>query len=67
VRRLLAGFLAQQLGKGGITQMQRISGLDRKTIAKGLRELRCANPLPADRIRRSGGGRKSVEQIHPGL
>jgi transcriptional regulator of acetoin/glycerol metabolism len=38
-RRLFAAFQAQQLGHGGITRMSEISGLDRKTIRKGLREL----------------------------
>jgi hypothetical protein len=38
-RRLFAGFQAQQLGHGGITRMAEITGLDRKTIRKGLREI----------------------------
>ena len=39
-RRLFAAFQAQQLGHGGITRMAEISGLDRKTIRKGIQELR---------------------------
>jgi len=38
-RRLFAAFQAQQLGRGGITRMAEITGLDRKTIRKGLREI----------------------------
>jgi hypothetical protein len=38
-RRLFAAFQAQQLGHGGITRMAEISGLDRKTIRKGIQEL----------------------------
>jgi hypothetical protein len=38
-RRLFAAFQAQQLGHGGITRMSEISGLDRKTIRKGIQEL----------------------------
>ena len=38
-RRLFAAFQAQQLGHGGITRMAEITGLDRKTIRKGLREI----------------------------
>jgi len=38
-RRLFAAFQAQQLGHGGITRMSEITGLDRKTIRKGLREI----------------------------
>jgi transcriptional regulator of acetoin/glycerol metabolism len=39
-RRLFAAFQAQQLGHGGISRMSQISGLDRKTIRRGLQELR---------------------------
>ena len=66
VRRLLAGFLARQLGSGGISQLQCISGLDRKTIRRGLRELCQHDELSGGRIRRSGGGRKRVEHHRPG-
>ena len=38
-RRLFAAFQAQQLGHGGITRMAEISGLDRKTIRRGIQEL----------------------------
>ena len=39
-RRLLAAFEAQQLGRGGIARMALITGLDRKTIRRGLVELK---------------------------
>ena len=39
-RRLLAAFEAQQLGRGGIARMALITGLDRKTIRRGLLELK---------------------------
>ncbi len=38
-RRLFAAFQAQQMGHGGITRMAGITGLDRKTIHRGMREL----------------------------
>ena len=38
-RRLFAAFQAQQMGHGGITRMAEITGLDRKTIRKGVREI----------------------------
>jgi hypothetical protein len=66
LRRLLAGFFARQRGPGGIVEMERITGLDRNTIAKGQRELRQAKPLPPDRIRRPGAGRKMLEEKRPG-
>ncbi len=42
-RRLFAAFQAQQLGHGGITRMAEITGLDRKTIRKGVDELSRVN------------------------
>src|SRR3954451_16421169 len=54
-RRLLAGFLARQHGKGGIVMVARITGLDRGTVARG----RCELPQPfrsSGRIRRAGAG-----------
>ena len=60
-RRLLAGFLARQHGRGGIALLSRITGLDRNTIARGRRELRrpCRS---SGRARRAGGGRPRVEK-----
>lgn len=66
LRRLLAGFFARQRGPGGIVAMEQITGIDRNTIAKGKRELRLAQPVPPDRIRRSGAGRKMLEEKRPG-
>ncbi len=72
VRRLLAGFLAEQIGRGGVSALARVSGLDRKTIARGCRELHDIEfPSPSgpgafsSRVRRPGGGRKRVEAQHP--
>ena len=72
-RRLLVAFLAEQIGRGGISQLARVSGMDRKTIAKGRRELHDSEfsaPSHTDslntRVRRPGAGRKRVEIRHPG-
>src|SRR5438132_12437783 len=64
-RRLLVGFLAEQHGRGGISLLSRITGLDRNTIARGLRELHGDEALPPGRIRQRGGGRKCVEVAIP--
>ncbi len=66
LRRLLAGFFARQRGRGGLFELERISGIDRNTIAKGVRELAGPMPVPAERNRRSGAGRKRVEVKVPG-
>lgn len=72
VRRLLAGFLAGQLGRGGVLRLAQITGMDRKTIAKGRCELRenetsTGTGSLSARVRRPGAGRKPVEVRHPGL
>jgi hypothetical protein len=65
VRRLLAGFLARQHGRGGIALLARITGLDRDTVARGRRELR--QPFrPSGRIRQPGAGGQCVEKKVPG-
>lgn len=65
-RRLLAGFLARQHGRGGIALLARITGLDRDTVARGRRELR--QPFRAlGRIRRPGAGGQRVEKKVPGF
>ena len=72
-RRLWAGAEALALGYGGITLVARATGLARATISDGCRELRgeAPKPLPAaapqGRIRRPGGGRKSLTEHDPAL
>src|SRR6266566_4588535 len=50
-RRHLAGFLAQQHGRGGIAYVARITGLHPNTISRGKRELQHLHPKPGARIR----------------
>jgi hypothetical protein len=69
LRRLLVGFLAAQMGYGGVSRMARITGMDRNTIARGQRELRrqgISKAQASSRVRRFGGGRKPVESLVPG-
>jgi hypothetical protein len=61
-RRLFAGILARQYGYGGIQQVAEITGLDRMTIRRGLYESERGQAEYSDRVRRPGGGRKSVEK-----
>jgi hypothetical protein len=60
-RRLIAGFLARQHGRGGIALLARITGLDRNTVARGQRELRQPR-RSSRRLRRPGAGRPRVEK-----
>lgn len=61
-RRLFAGLLARQLGRGGVTRVHEITGLSRVTIRRGLKECESGQTLPDNRIRRTGGGRIAVEK-----
>ena len=60
-RRLVAGLEAIRMGWGGIRKVAQITGLDRNTIARGIRELRKGRPA-SDRIRKAGGGRQKIER-----
>jgi hypothetical protein len=71
-RRRWAATEARSLGWGGVSAVATATGLTRKTIHVGLRELdaESANPglsLASDRVRRGGAGRKPITQQQPGL
>lgn len=72
-KRLWAASEALNLGHGGVSLLQTITGLSRSTIHLGIKELKnkiinenTPKPEPK-RVRRSGGGRKSVESNAPEL
>jgi len=64
-RRVL-GLLADREGYGGIARLSRVTGMSRTTILQGQRELVGDDPVPGDRVRRPGGGRKPLEKKDPG-
>ncbi len=62
-------FLANEAiahGRGGISKAERISGVSRNTIRKGITEIKSLKP-PGERVRGKGGGRKPVEITHPNI
>jgi Rhodopirellula transposase DDE domain len=65
-RRIWAGVEAQQIGRGGKALVQEATGLDWKTIAKGIEEATAKTPVEP-RLRSAGGGRKSARENQPGL
>jgi hypothetical protein len=65
--RWYVGREALACGRGGISAMERLTGMSRPTILKGIRELRTQRTLESERVRRPGGGRKRVEQSDPGF
>ena len=65
-RRLWAAAESRAIGYGGDSVVSAATGLSRPTIRAGRREIE-SGVSEAQRIRRPGGGRPSVEQSQPGL
>lgn len=70
MRRQWAAVEARDVGWGGITTVAEATGMSRTTITVGLGELNLPEQervRESRRVRRPGGGRKSVIQTDPGL
>ena len=65
-RRVWAATEARAIGYGGDALVSSATGLARKTIRKGWRELARGGP-PTARLRRPGAGRPSLQRRQPGL
>ena len=68
-RRRWAAAEAKAFGYGGITLVSRSTGVSRRAIHVGLRELKAKGPsaLCAGQIRRRGAGGKPLTQTQPGV
>ena len=66
-RRLFAAAEARAAGHGGIAAVSRVTRIAASTIGRGLKELDAPPPPTPNRIRRPGGGRKSLTQTNPRL
>ena len=66
-RRLTVANEALSVGYGGVSLAHRASGLSRKAITKGIRELQTGSGPGPGRIRRSGAGRKLMTVSDPRL
>ena len=64
-KRQFLATKANSLGRYGVTLVSRATGKDRKTIYRGVHDLRTDDTVPAGRIRCEGGGRKSILEKHP--
>jgi Rhodopirellula transposase DDE domain len=63
MRRLVAAAESEAIGYGGVSAVARATGVSRRAISEGMKELRQRKVTPevrsaATRIRRKGGGRK---------
>src|SRR5215210_5863286 len=66
-RRMLAASEALVVGRGGGVAVSRATGVSRRAIRAGIRELQAGESRPPGRVRRPGGGRKSAVEHDPGL
>ena len=66
-RRLWAAAEARGLGRGGTALVAKATGLARTTIRRGLDELAAGVAVGPERVRRPGGGRKSLTTLDPEL
>jgi transposase len=66
-RRLFAAAEAKAAGYGGIAAVSRITRIAASTIGRGLNDLEAPMPPSPGRVRRSGGGRKSLVSMDPKL
>jgi hypothetical protein len=71
-RRLWAAAEAREIGWGGLTAVALATGLSQTTIGVGLREIQvpsvqAATGTTAQRVRRPGGGRKSLTSLDQAL
>ena len=65
-RRLVAGAVARELGRGGKTKVASASGLSRNTVIRGQAEVE-AGVEPSERVRAPGAGDKKAIDKQPGL
>lgn len=58
--RMLVAAEAECLGRGGVTLVAEATGVSRRRIAEGIKQLRQEERLGKGRTRRKGGGRKRI-------
>ncbi|MGH2887148.1 MAG: ISAzo13 family transposase, partial [Solirubrobacteraceae bacterium] len=66
-RRLWAASEARAVGRGGIAATARATGISVPTIRKGIAELESGERLESGRVRKAGGGRRSLTDEDPTL
>ena len=70
MRRLVAAAESEAIGYGGASIVSRATGVSRRAIRVGLKELKAsqsAKPKSGQRVRKAGGGRKKTIDKDPTL
>ena len=57
-KRLYVGIESMKLGYYGVDEVAKKYAIHKHTVRRGQKELLSENLLPAEQVRRSGGGRK---------
>lgn len=57
----------REYGRGGVKIVHEATGVSRRRIYDGLRELTEQESLPVERVRRSGAGRKKTTEVYPDI
>lgn len=66
-RRLYLAAEADGLGHGGIKEISKFTGVSKTTIIAGKKENKLPQEIDTTRIRKTGGGRKSITDINVGI
>jgi hypothetical protein len=68
-RRRYLSTKAKTIGHGGVSLVSRLSGVTRKTIINGIKELNNPNTNPPQigKSRKKGGGRKTIQNNQPDI
>lgn len=64
-RRQLAAHKALEFGRGGISKVCGMTGMSHHTIDRGIKEITTGKSAAANRIRKTGGGRKKIIEKKP--
>ncbi len=67
LRRIYAASEAEAIGYGGVSIVSRATGVSRRAIAVGKKELGRPAPSPQGRIRKAGAGRKRAVDKDPSI
>ena len=66
-RRLFAAAESEAIGRGGISAVSTATGISRRVVREGRRELHARAAVPTGRLRQPGGGRKRTAVEDPSL
>ena len=64
-RRLFYAKMALDMGRHGVKEVCKEYGVSKNTVYRGIHELKGNRNMESGRIRKQGGGRKRILDLHP--